>query len=74
MPLVQGEPMVFCSCCGWEGNENELVEKEGAFILYDHVLSNAYSLEMKRMNYHCPKCDSIIKTKRKSEIEALENI
>ena len=74
MPLVQGEPMVFCSCCRWEGNENELVEKEGAFILYDYVLSNAYSLEMKRMNYHCPKCDSIVKTKRKSEIEALENI
>ena len=74
MPLVQGEPMVFCSCCSWEGDENELVEKEGAFILYDYVLSNAYSLEMKRMNYHCPKCDSIVKTKRKSEIEALENI
>ncbi len=66
--------MVSCPNCGWEGKEEDLVAKEGGLLLYDLVLKGQYGLDMTRMNYHCPKCDTIVKTKRKSEIEALENI
>ncbi len=53
-----------CYNCGWEGKEDDLVEKPGELMFYDYVLANTLSLEVTRTNHQCPKCGTTLKSHR----------
>ncbi|MFA5313939.1 MAG: hypothetical protein WC375_11615 [Methanomassiliicoccales archaeon] len=55
-----------CYRCGWEGKEEELVERPGNLIFYDYVAINMGMPDVVRVDYLCPKCSEMLRTHRMS--------
>ena len=54
-----------CYNCDWEGREEELIKEQGNLMFYDYVLINSTKdVEVTRINYMCPKCGAMIKSRR----------
>lgn len=53
-----------CFNCGWEGKEEELVEKPGNLMFYDYIAINTTGLEVTRSDHLCPKCGQMLRTHR----------
>lgn len=57
--------MLRCCDCGWEGNEEELIKEKAGLYYYDRVLMDSLKgVEVTRVNFLCPVCGSMIKTRR----------
>ncbi len=56
--------MTTCYKCGWEGGENELVERPGNLLFYDNLLKDKTTAEITRREYLCPKCGEVLSSKR----------
>ena len=56
--------MVRCYKCEWEGDENELVEREGNLLLYDNLLKEKTTVEITRKDRLCPKGGEMLFGKR----------
>jgi predicted RNA-binding Zn-ribbon protein involved in translation (DUF1610 family) len=62
--MGSGRTGLRCHGCGWEGQETDLVEKEGGLIYYDFLAKEYLGMEVTRSNNHCPKCDEILRSHR----------
>jgi predicted RNA-binding Zn-ribbon protein involved in translation (DUF1610 family) len=56
--------MVRCHSCGWEGKEEELVEKPGNLMFYDYMAQETFKMEVTRISSTCPKCGEVLKSRR----------
>ncbi|MEI6795923.1 MAG: hypothetical protein WCK39_03590 [Methanomassiliicoccales archaeon] len=56
--------MLRCFACGWEGAEEELIEKPGNLMFYDHMAMNTLKMEVTRLNHQCPKCGEVLRSRR----------
>ena len=53
-----------CYKCDWDGEEAELVERQGNLMFYDYVAINTLQLDVTRSDHLCPKCGEMLRTHR----------
>ena len=53
-----------CQECGWEGAENELVEREGELTLNDRLMTLEFFMGVTRTDQLCPRCGHVIQSHR----------
>ncbi|HNU35651.1 MAG TPA: hypothetical protein PKJ15_03565 [Methanomassiliicoccales archaeon] len=53
-----------CYKCDWEGEDTEMVEREGNLLFYDHLLKERINAEITRREFLCPKCGEVLVSKR----------
>lgn len=56
--------MASCYRCGWEGHDEELVERAGNLHFYDHLIMQNTTAGIARKEFACPKCGEVLKSKR----------
>jgi predicted RNA-binding Zn-ribbon protein involved in translation (DUF1610 family) len=53
-----------CQGCGWEGAEDELVEREGDLTPNDRTLTLIFFMGVTRTDLCCPKCGRVLQSRR----------
>lgn len=56
--------MIKCHKCGWEGTEQELIEKPGNLYFYDRLAKDTFKMNVTRSDYHCPNCGEKLRSHR----------
>lgn len=61
--LSQGD-LLRCPSCDWQGEKKDAETREGGLLFYDILFKDQFKIEVTRTNYHCPKCGTMVESRR----------